>query len=574
MIRSFTQMMLSRDDKVREAMRWFTEDERRCRRIGEDPDSDFLNWRDERGGDGTASLAARTRITCKELKIKLKLLEDEEMLVKTEESELKTKTADGIGHFLTQKVIRPNLYEKLIAHEVHGASYTTLKANEVSNKMLVDIYSRRSDAFFRFTIVGRADCLPTPVNLRRWFEDRREEVCPRCGKERQQTMAHILNECTRNYPLMTRRHNKLANVVRRGIEQFLAEDLRSTIQENEEIRQEGLPDELGRLRPDMVFERQKYRGAGEVRFYRDGEEAELRIEERVTEIIEFSCPYGYISRGRSTLERVYQEKKRKYTELARTLKRLRKGEVRVTAVIVSSMGAVYDKSLKDLQQVLRCTDRELKKLGRKMSEAVIIGSMEIWRQNAKDFRGGTSETAEAVIEEEVQQLDHEMMEEERDTIEEMNSRREDVEEEHQEDEADDFDPEGGREDVEIEWNPGYVIRAEAEARVEAEAVINVGSIVEAEAEAGTGDRREENPVEQVEAKPRWGERPRGRGRGRGRMRGRRGRRQDQLVIEESQGIPEREEEIQFDPQDIGMERIGSMENPADDEESTADDIWM
>jgi hypothetical protein len=390
-------------------------------------------------------------------------------------------------------------------------------------------------------------------------------------------MAHILNECTRNYPLMTKRHNKLASVVRKGIEQFLADDLRSTIQENEEIRQEGLPDEMRRLRPDMVFERLKYRGAASVRFYRDGDEAELENEERVTEIIEFSCPYGYISRGKNTLEQVYKQKKRKYIELARTLMKLRRGKVRVTVVIVSSMGAVYGESLKDLQQVLRCTDRELKKLGRKMSEAVIIGSMEIWRQNAKDFRGGTSETsetAEAIIEEEVQQLDQEMIEEERETIEEMNSGREVVEENHQEDEADEFEPEKGREDVEIEWDPGYVVGAEAEAgvvtEVEAGAEIKVGNTVEAEAEVE--DRRRENLEEHVEVKPRWRWRGRQRGRGSGRARGR--QRQIQPMTEQEQWTLELNEMIHFRPEDIGMEEVGTMENPADDEESTADESWM
>ena len=217
-------------------------------------------------------------------------------------------------------------------------------------------------------------------------------------------MAHILNECTANYPLMTRRHNKLANVVRRGIEGFLANDLRSEIQENEEIRQEGLPDEMRRLRPDMVFERKRVQSGTGIRFYAERDEARLQEEEKVIEILEFSCPYGYVSRGRNTLERVYEEKKRKYTELARNLKRLRREEVRVTAVIVSSMGAVYDQSLKDLQKVLGCTDREMKKLGKKMSETVILGSMEIWRRNAKEMRRTTSEEANTMVEEEMEQL--------------------------------------------------------------------------------------------------------------------------------------------------------------------------
>jgi hypothetical protein len=40
-------------------------------------------------------------------------------------------------------------------------------------------------------------------------------------------------------------------------------------------------------------------------------------------------------------------------------------------------------SLKDFHTVLRCDDRQLKKLGLRMSEAVIRGSMEIWRQFAQ-----------------------------------------------------------------------------------------------------------------------------------------------------------------------------------------------
>ena len=113
---------------------------------------------------------------------------------------------------------------------------------------------------------------------------------------------------------MTKRHNKLATVVRRGIEKFLIKDLRSVIHENKEVEQDGLPDEMKRMRPDIVFERRRARSIAGVRFYSEREEAELRNEEKVTEILEFSCPYGYLSRGRNTLERVYEEKKRKSIE--------------------------------------------------------------------------------------------------------------------------------------------------------------------------------------------------------------------------------------------------------------------
>jgi hypothetical protein len=43
MIRSFTQMITSKDEKVKKAMRWFAESERRYRLIEEDENGQFLN---------------------------------------------------------------------------------------------------------------------------------------------------------------------------------------------------------------------------------------------------------------------------------------------------------------------------------------------------------------------------------------------------------------------------------------------------------------------------------------------------------------------------------------------------
>jgi hypothetical protein len=129
---------------------------------------------------------------------------------------------------------------------------------------------------------------------------------------------------------------------------------------------------------------------------REGEE---RGEPRIIEILEFSCPYGCISHGRNTLEKTYEAKKAKYEELAQALRTEQRGEVkvRVTAVIVSSMGAVYGQSMKDLQKVLRCNDKEMKKLARQMSETVIVGSMEIWRKNAQEIAEGTREDVNELI---------------------------------------------------------------------------------------------------------------------------------------------------------------------------------
>jgi hypothetical protein len=53
-----------------------------------------------------------------------------------------------------------------------------------------------------------------------------------------------------------------------------------------------------------------------------GERTETN-EGRMMEILEFSYPYGHISHGSDSLQRVYTEKKRKYADLANELRRLR-----------------------------------------------------------------------------------------------------------------------------------------------------------------------------------------------------------------------------------------------------------
>jgi hypothetical protein len=394
MIKSFTQMVTSKDEKVKKAMRWFTESERIYRIIEQDRNAQFLNWEKLERRRGTASIIARTKNTCYKLGISLKM-NDDEMIIKSGESELKTKIATGIGRFLTQKLVRSKKYEKLIQHPVHEMSSTTLKDSATSNAMLTDIYTRRSDAFFRFTVVGRADCLPTPANLRRWFNDRGNEDCPRCDKGRKQTLAHILNECTPNYNLMTKRHNRLAEVTRRAVVKFIGRYLQSEIRENQRANQAGLPEELKTLRPDMMF-RQRDRSTRRDRGEGQGEDR----EQNITEIIEFSCPYSCISHDRDTLEKTYETKRTKYEELARTLSTIRNEKVRVMPIIVSSIRAIYGPSMKDLQKVLRCSNNEMKKLERKMSETVIFGSWEIWRNNAKHMERGNREEVNQLIAEE------------------------------------------------------------------------------------------------------------------------------------------------------------------------------
>jgi hypothetical protein len=204
----------------------------------------------------------------------------------------------------------------------------------------------------------------------------------------------------------TKRHNRLAGVVRKALIRFVRMDMRSEIRDNQGVGQEDLPGELNRQRPDMTVEPRSYdRRRRRAREGARAEEGEGGREQRIIKILEFSCPYSCISHGRNTLEKVYEEKKAKYEELARELRTRRQEEVRVTAVILSSIGTVYGLSMKDLQKVLRFNDRELRRLGRQMSKTVIVGSVEIWRQNARHTEAGSREEVNEMIEEEAERMD-------------------------------------------------------------------------------------------------------------------------------------------------------------------------
>jgi hypothetical protein len=78
MVRSFTQMVTSKHEKVKKAMRWFTESDRQYQLIKEDRNGQFLNWKKEgRRQKGTELIIARTRNTYYKLEIGLKMNDDE-----------------------------------------------------------------------------------------------------------------------------------------------------------------------------------------------------------------------------------------------------------------------------------------------------------------------------------------------------------------------------------------------------------------------------------------------------------------------------------------------------------------
>jgi hypothetical protein len=82
------------------------------------------------------------------------------MVIKANGSERKTNSAVGIGAYLAQKVVRPLKIEISLRREKHAATFATLEDNLISNKILIDPRTMKSDASFRFTVAARAVFYP------------------------------------------------------------------------------------------------------------------------------------------------------------------------------------------------------------------------------------------------------------------------------------------------------------------------------------------------------------------------------------------------------------------------------
>jgi hypothetical protein len=87
------------------------------------------------------------------------------------------------------------------------------------------------------------------------------------------------------------------------------------------------------------------------------------------------------------------------------LSELRTEEVQVIAVIVLLMRAMSEKSPKDLQRALGCSDQETQKLGSQISATVIAGSNGVWKQNTHEMQAGTEDEANIMIREEARRLE-------------------------------------------------------------------------------------------------------------------------------------------------------------------------
>jgi hypothetical protein len=134
------------------------------------------------------------------------------------------------------------------------------------------------------------------------------------------------------------------NCVKKAIEKQIIEDIKGGINENTSLPIDNLSEATRNQRPDIWFIRRDRN--------RD-----------ILEILEFSSPFGYLQDGECTLKRTFEYKANKYQPLAEEVTSKTRMLSRVHPIIISSLGAVYKESLSCLKAILRCSDKDLAKLG-------------------------------------------------------------------------------------------------------------------------------------------------------------------------------------------------------------------
>jgi hypothetical protein len=115
---------------------------------------------------------------------------------------------------------------------------------------------------------------------------------------------------------MTSRHSKDVRTILQTLEENMTDILLLQIGDNTVVREDSLSDQVRSLRPDLNIVTQSF-----------GSSHMILID------ISWSCTS--ISYGANTLEKVYVEKKEKYSRLARAISNIQEIGVEIIPIIVS-----------------------------------------------------------------------------------------------------------------------------------------------------------------------------------------------------------------------------------------------
>jgi hypothetical protein len=158
---------------------------------------------------------------------------------------------------------------------------------------------------------------------------------------------------------MTDCHNRPARCARRAIEKHIINDLKGGINENTPISIDKLTSVTINQKSDLRFVRREK-------------------NQDVLKILEFFSPFDFLGNEERTVKQTFKYKANKYQSYAEEVTGNTKKMSRAHSITISSLGAVYKESMKCLKTILKCSDRDLAKLGTWLSNQAIIGSVKLW----------------------------------------------------------------------------------------------------------------------------------------------------------------------------------------------------
>ena len=365
-IKSFVSMLNSPNTTTKTMFRACVEEERKHRNIMTCTveESNFLNWdlttRD--GRHGTSALCGRALKAAEKLGVKIKL--DESSCAYVEDNGAILNTPKQISSGIMKRIAKTS-YENLKSLQLHGHSFLNTENNKNSNSLVGNYSHTISDKIVSFQIAARTNTLITGNILarRRDYSEVNDPGCPYCHvKGAADTLSHRLNGCTASRGQQIVRHDmvvkEIITTVRKRMPSALISVGRSVRVQHRNL---SITVDGHVLKPDIVVERDN------------------RID-----IIEVTVPYdGKTTSGDqriSILEERYRSKLSKYEGLVRHTASLSHKRTTLTAVVVSSLGVLYQRSMQKLQKVLGCNNKEMNTLERRISIAATIGSYIIYNK--------------------------------------------------------------------------------------------------------------------------------------------------------------------------------------------------
>ena len=369
----------SNSSKVNEAMRAFVESERNFRRIKqieENEETKFIDWKiTDSMNSGTDTIivhALRSSVKLgfkfiinkeeesNKLEAEIKVMDDKKSNREGEEAQqeitINVKTPRELMKQIMEN-IRKTHQQELVNNEAVGHSFRNIKDSSYANMFIGDRNNSLNDNIACWIIKARSNMLLTGSKARKIkLSKANSPHCPYCGSYENDTLAHRINGCKMNRNQLTKRHNSIQNIILSYMKQRLSKKMK--IKTNATLNLEGhhLTNDLNRFKPDIIA-----------------------WSKKSILIVEFSCPYDNIVHGNSKLEKVYKDKTEKYAELVEECKRTYDRKVKFFAIIVSSLGAVYKKSIGAIKRLLRIVDKKLlNTVLRRISIAACIGSYMIF----------------------------------------------------------------------------------------------------------------------------------------------------------------------------------------------------